>query len=74
MPRKTRTALENRNRRQTARRGTTEAALRVIASQVGRLDDADVYALAMGAGDRTLQAAADREAHKRAEAFALGQL
>lgn len=71
MPRKTRTALENRNRRQDARRGVSDAALRLVASQVAKLDDATVYALSEGAMDRATRDAADRDAHRRAEEYAL---
>lgn len=64
MARNTRIAIVKRN--------TNPATIRHIASQIKRMADAEVYALTYAA-DRTLRQAADREAHKRAEAYAMGE-
>lgn len=48
---------------------TVNSAARKIASQVGRLSDAAVFALTLSE-DRVTRELADLEAHKRAEAYA----
>lgn len=71
MARKTRTQLERRNRRQEARRGTSDATVRLVASQIQRLDDVTVYMLSVAPdADRETRELAESIAHKRAEAFA----
>ncbi|HZZ17158.1 MAG TPA: hypothetical protein VFE08_14485 [Candidatus Sulfotelmatobacter sp.] len=61
------------NRTQRNRNGNRHASprmLRVIASQVSRLADADVYALTF-TSDRQTRYLAMQEAHARAERYAL---
>lgn len=64
-------ARKNRNSERTRnvnKRG--QAALRAIAREVGRMNDADVYALTYS-GDRLTRRIAMQSAHERAERYAL---
>jgi hypothetical protein len=64
-------ARTNRTQRpRNGNRAATSAAIRVIAGQIQRLSDAEVYALTLS-GDRNVRRIADRIAHKRAEQYAL---
>ena len=74
MPRKTNSQLTRRNGREDARKGITSAdALRFMERQVRRLDDKAVFELLVSAEDSDTRKLADRVAHERAEAYALGQ-
>lgn len=66
MPRKSNTQIRKANARNISR-----TAARHIGSQIGRLSDADVYALTYSANAATRKQA-EAEAHQRAEAFAMG--
>lgn len=54
------------------RSAKTSSAIRQIERQIKRMSDADVYALSLSA-DRVTRRIASQDAHKRAEAYAMGE-
>ena len=72
MPRKSNSKIQRANRRRDARRNTPDPTVRLIASQIQRLDDVTVYMLSVSLeADRETRELAESIAHQRAERAAL---